>query len=247
MRVLIMSDMEGVSGIVTWAQVTGGEKYYDECRVLYTEEINAAVRGALAAGATELVAVDCHGAGKEWNFNSFIPEMMECDWVAGHAWSRYTELLEQQKEEFAKTWKDRLNSKLNEIIKVKRVKEEAPEFEEDKVLEKAKKLVDAGKIAKAVSLLDEAQHKDAAADAELFDIKRHIGGRAHVARVPGPPTPAGGRPSRSRRVSPAESGPSRSSPSTARAMKWRLSSRVKIRPNSWSTTASMARSLPSFT
>lgn len=50
----------------------------------------------------------------------------------------YTELLEQQKEEFAKTWKDRLNSKLNEIIKVKRVKEEAPEFEEDKVLEKAK-------------------------------------------------------------------------------------------------------------
>ena len=46
----------------------------------------------------------------------------------------YAELLEQQKEEFAKTWKDRLNSKLNEIIKVKRVKEEAPEFEEDKVL-----------------------------------------------------------------------------------------------------------------
>ena len=34
----------------------------------------------------------------------------------------YTELLEQQKEEFAKTWKDRLNSKLNEIINVKRVK-----------------------------------------------------------------------------------------------------------------------------
>lgn len=79
----------------------------------------------------------------------------------------YAELLEQQKEAFAKTWKDRLNNKLNEIIKVKRVKEEAPEFEEDKVLEKARKLVDAGKIAKAVRLLDEAQHKDAAADAAL--------------------------------------------------------------------------------
>lgn len=79
----------------------------------------------------------------------------------------YAEVLEQQKEEFAKTWKDRLNSKLNEIIKVKRVKEEKPEFEEDKILEKAKKLVDTGKIAKAVSLLDEAQHKDAAADAAL--------------------------------------------------------------------------------
>lgn len=95
MRVLIMADMEGVSGIVNWGQVNGGEPMYAEGRVLYTQEVNAAVRGARAAGATEVVAVDCHGAGKEWNFNSFVPELMECDWVAGHAWSRYTELLEQ--------------------------------------------------------------------------------------------------------------------------------------------------------
>ncbi|MFN8441225.1 MAG: M55 family metallopeptidase [Caldilineaceae bacterium] len=97
MRVLIMSDMEGVSGIVTWAQVTGGEKYYDECRVLYTEEINAAVRGALAAGATEIVAVDCHGAGGDWSFNSFVADLLHpaCDWVSHHKWGRYTELLEK--------------------------------------------------------------------------------------------------------------------------------------------------------
>lgn len=81
----------------------------------------------------------------------------------------YATLLEQQKEEFAKTWKDRLNSKLNKIIKVKRVKENVPEFEEDKVLETAKILVDAGKIAKAVSLFDEQQHKDAVADAALSE------------------------------------------------------------------------------
>lgn len=95
MRVLIMSDMEGVSGIINWGQVNGGKPMYEEGRRLYTMEVNAAVRGARAAGAKEVVAVDCHGAGKEWNFNSFIPELMECDWVAGHAWSRYTELLEQ--------------------------------------------------------------------------------------------------------------------------------------------------------
>ncbi len=97
MRVLIMADMEGVSGIVTWNQVTGGEKMYEEGRVLYTEEINAAVRGAVAAGATEIVAVDCHGAGGDWSFNSFVPELLHpaCDWVAHHKWSRYTELLEQ--------------------------------------------------------------------------------------------------------------------------------------------------------
>ena len=52
MRVLIMSDMEGVSGIVVWDQVNGGAPMYEEGRQLYTEEINAAVRGAKAAGAT---------------------------------------------------------------------------------------------------------------------------------------------------------------------------------------------------
>lgn len=96
MRVLIMADMEGVSGIVVWEQVTGGEAMYEEGRRLYTEEINAAVRGAKAAGATEIVAVDCHGAGKGWTFNSFIPELLDpdCEWVAHHPWSRYTEMLE---------------------------------------------------------------------------------------------------------------------------------------------------------
>ncbi|HZZ42598.1 MAG TPA: M55 family metallopeptidase [Tepidisphaeraceae bacterium] len=95
MKILLMADMEGVSGIINWDQVNGGAPLFEEGRRLYTEEVNAAVRGAKRAGATEIVAVDCHGAGSGWNFNSFIPEMMECDWVSGHAWSRYTELLEE--------------------------------------------------------------------------------------------------------------------------------------------------------
>jgi D-amino peptidase len=97
MKVLIMSDMEGVSGIVVWEQVNGGAPQYEEGRKLYTQEINAAVRGAKAAGATEIVVVDCHGAGGGWNFNSFIPELLDpsCEWVAHHTWSRYTESLER--------------------------------------------------------------------------------------------------------------------------------------------------------
>ncbi len=96
MRVLIMADMEGVSGIVTWDQTTGGKSLYEEGRKLYTEEINAAVRGAKAAGATEIVAVDCHGAGGDWSFNSFVPELLhpDCEWVAHHPWSRYTDTFE---------------------------------------------------------------------------------------------------------------------------------------------------------
>lgn len=96
MRVLIMSDMEGVSGIVVWEQVSGGDPMYEECRRLYTEEINACVRGAKSAGATEIVVVDCHGAGGGWQFNSLIPDLLDadCEWVAHHPWSRYTEMLE---------------------------------------------------------------------------------------------------------------------------------------------------------
>ncbi len=51
MKIHIMCDMEGVSGIVTWGRVGSGKPMYDEGRRLYTEEINAAVRGALRAGA----------------------------------------------------------------------------------------------------------------------------------------------------------------------------------------------------
>lgn len=97
MRVLIMTDMEGVSGIVVWEQVNGGEAMFEEGRLLYTEEINAAVRGAKAAGADEIVVVDCHGAGKGWTFNSLIPERLDpsCEWVANHEWGRYTEMWER--------------------------------------------------------------------------------------------------------------------------------------------------------
>jgi D-amino peptidase len=97
MRILIMADMEGVSGIVVWEQVNGGAPLYQECRRLYTAEINAAVEGAVAGGAKEIVVVDCHGAGGCWNFNSLIPELLspDCEWVSHHAWGRYTELLEK--------------------------------------------------------------------------------------------------------------------------------------------------------
>src|SRR5580765_5414688 len=97
MRVHIISDMEGVSGIVKWEQVSGGEALFQEGRKLYTEEINAAVRGAKAAGATEIVVMDCHGAGGGYTFNSLIPEELDpdCEFVVQDEWTEYTEFLEQ--------------------------------------------------------------------------------------------------------------------------------------------------------
>src|SRR5688500_9896478 len=96
-RVHIISDMEGVSGIVKGEQTTGGDPMYEEARKLYTEEINAAVRGAKAGGATEIVVMDCHGAGGGWTFNSLVPDLLhpDCEWVVQEEWTGYTEFLEQ--------------------------------------------------------------------------------------------------------------------------------------------------------
>jgi D-amino peptidase len=95
-RVHVISDMEGVAGIVKGEQTSGGESLYEEGRKLYTEEINAAVRGAKAAGATEILVMDCHGAGKGWTFNSLIPEDLDpaCEFVVQDEWTEYTEFLE---------------------------------------------------------------------------------------------------------------------------------------------------------
>jgi D-amino peptidase len=97
MRVLVIGDMEGVSGIVKREQVIGGEKLYEESRRLYTEEMNAGVRGAYAAGATEVVVMDCHGAGDGWSFNSLVPELLDrrCDYVVQEMWTEYTDFLRE--------------------------------------------------------------------------------------------------------------------------------------------------------
>jgi D-amino peptidase len=96
-NVLIISDMEGVAGICRWEQVSAGRSGYEEGRRLYTEELNATVRGAFAGGADEVVVMDCHGAGGDWSFNSLIPESLDprCEFVVQHEWTEYTELLEQ--------------------------------------------------------------------------------------------------------------------------------------------------------
>jgi D-amino peptidase len=95
-KVFVVSDMEGVAGITKWQQCEGGHAMYEEGRRLYTAEINAAVRGAKAAGATEIVVMDCHGAGEGWTFNSLIPDELDpaCEYVVQNEWTEYTEYLE---------------------------------------------------------------------------------------------------------------------------------------------------------
>jgi D-amino peptidase len=96
-KVFIISDMEGVAGIVRGDQTSAGKPLYEEGRKLYTQEINAAVRGAKAAGGTEIVVMDCHGAGEDYSFNSLLPEDLDpdCEYVVQEEWTEYTAFLEQ--------------------------------------------------------------------------------------------------------------------------------------------------------
>ena len=98
MRVHVISDIEGVAGVVNWGQTgAAGGELFQEARILYTEEINAAVRGAKTAGATEIVVMDCHGAGGNYDVNSVVADRLDpdCEFVVQHEWTEYTAFLEE--------------------------------------------------------------------------------------------------------------------------------------------------------
>jgi len=63
MKIWMSFDMEGVAGIVDWEQCrpSGGARYDIGCRLLL-DEVNAAIEGAIAGGATEVVLNDSHRA-----------------------------------------------------------------------------------------------------------------------------------------------------------------------------------------
>ncbi|MGY1436006.1 M55 family metallopeptidase [Streptomyces reniochalinae] len=60
MRVYVSADMEGVTGLVGADDVQMGGRDYERGRVMMTQDVNAAVRGALAGGAGEVVVNDTH-------------------------------------------------------------------------------------------------------------------------------------------------------------------------------------------
>lgn len=73
-KVFISADIEGVAGIVSGQQIIRGEPDFAEGRRLMTLEVNAAVEGALKAGATEVVVCDAHA-----DMQNIHPELLHPD------------------------------------------------------------------------------------------------------------------------------------------------------------------------
>jgi len=62
LKVYISVDMEGVAGVVTVDQCRAGGEGYERARMWMIREANAAIHGALDAGATEILVNDSHGS-----------------------------------------------------------------------------------------------------------------------------------------------------------------------------------------
>lgn len=60
MKVFISADIEGVAGITSFSQIFPGAPEYPAGCALLTGEVNAAIEGALEAGATEVLVADSH-------------------------------------------------------------------------------------------------------------------------------------------------------------------------------------------
>ena len=64
MNLYIMTDVEGVAGVFSFQQQAYPDgKYFENAKRLLTGEVNAAVDGAISAGARDILVEDGHGAG----------------------------------------------------------------------------------------------------------------------------------------------------------------------------------------
>lgn len=96
LKVYISVDMEGVAGTVTADQLLPGGFEYERFRRFMTDEALAAVRGAKAAGATEVLVSDSHGTGE-----NLLIELFPKDVRIVRSWPRHGEMMAGLDSSFA--------------------------------------------------------------------------------------------------------------------------------------------------
>lgn len=72
MKIMIMTDMEGVAGVLNFEdRVFPTGRFFRDGQRLLTTEVNAAVDGFFAGGADEVLVVDGHGCG------GILPDLLD--------------------------------------------------------------------------------------------------------------------------------------------------------------------------
>jgi D-amino peptidase len=72
MKILIACDMEGISGVTIWDHVDPSHQEYQRFRRIMTADVNAAIEGAFAGGAKNIVVTDGH-----WNGTNILVEELD--------------------------------------------------------------------------------------------------------------------------------------------------------------------------
>jgi len=83
-KLYISVDIEGITGLVSWSQCSrpDGKSFdYAFARRMMSHDVNAAIRGARAVGATEIVVKDSHGNSKNLLIDDLEPGI---ELVSGH-------------------------------------------------------------------------------------------------------------------------------------------------------------------
>jgi D-amino peptidase len=97
MKIYIMTDLEGVAGVLDFENwCCPSSRYYELAKEFLTREVNAAVDGFFAAGATEVVVSDGHGYG------GISPAILDPRAEVLRGWHGYP--LELDKSFFAAAW-----------------------------------------------------------------------------------------------------------------------------------------------
>lgn len=74
MKIYVMVDIEGISGVYCSEQVTPAGGRFAEGRKYMTEDINACVAGLRDVGVDEIIVHDCHGGSYSLNWADVSPE-----------------------------------------------------------------------------------------------------------------------------------------------------------------------------
>ena len=80
-KIYISVDMEGITDVVNWKETEFGDDY-QYYRTLMTKEANAAIEGALDAGASEVIIRDAHNTAR-----NLIPDLLNKKAKLIRAWS----------------------------------------------------------------------------------------------------------------------------------------------------------------
>jgi len=87
MKVFISADMEGITGTTTWEECDNKSPFYARFAEQMTREVLAAIEGATAAGATEIVVKDAHNSATNIDITQLPEHVTLIKSWSGHPYS----------------------------------------------------------------------------------------------------------------------------------------------------------------